>query len=458
METVAQRVKAFSGEVTFESLRDFITAIDLDSLDYSGHVNDPLCEGDYGRNILTMQPFECVLIHWPPEVESAVHLHEGLFGYVWVLEGELDNISYRKEDDSLVEFAINRYGRGGLIPEPDGVIHKLRNNSRESRAITLHFYYPCIESFEGMEIYNLETGALGILSDDAKTASWQETPGHFRSLTEKAFDFVSFDEHNKTKSHLISYVIPKPETDRINDMNAAYFCEQAERYDFSDYNQPKRRTYIDSINSLVAEAIKAKGQIEKHLDIATGTGRRALSIREESGMDYEIVGVDISESMCALAESKGLRTYHQDWANDDSHTGEYFDAVTLLYAFGHLATEEARVRTLRKVHSYLKEDGVFYFDVFSLRNRNEWGSLVENAFEERRLEEFGYQLGDVFYRKRGLNELAFLHYSTEQEISELLDRCGFEVFSLSYVGYAKNPGEFVGSELEGNIFIGARKK
>ncbi len=77
-----------------------------------------------------------------------------------------------------------------MTPEPDGIIHKLRNNSKTKRAITLHFYYPAIHSFEGMKIFNLENGQVGILSKQAKTANWSLNTGHFKEILENAFEFV----------------------------------------------------------------------------------------------------------------------------------------------------------------------------------------------------------------------------------------------------------------------------
>ncbi len=458
MEELIARIKQYSQEVTFESLKTFIHQIDINSLDFEELVNIPDTVGDYGRNILSLHPFECVLINWPPGAESAVHYHDGLFGYVWVLEGELDNVSYRTEGDNLVEFAINKYGRNGLIPEPDGVIHKLRNNSVDKRAISLHFYYPAIESFKGMKIYDLQTGAVGALSDDAKTASWSDDDGHFDSVEENAFEFISFEQLNANKSHFICHVIPKPTADRINQMNADYFTEQSAKYDFSDFNQPKRKSYTDAIDHLVAHGIGMQEHIKKHLDIASGTGRRALHIQEVTQKEYELVGVDISEGMCKIAEERGVRTYLQDWANDDSHIGEYFDTITFLYAFGHIATENLRIKTLKKIASYLTQDGVFYVDIFSLKNKNEWGALATKAFEEKDLGRYGYQKGDVFYRKRGFDEIAFLHYFSLEEIDTLLTKCGFKIVDIHYVGYAKNPGEQVSSETEGNIFIAAKKR
>ena len=197
MKKLSQKIKASEIAVNFHSLGEFIKSLNIDEINYEAFINEPEIKGEYGRNILTTEPFECVLINWPVEVESAVHHHKGLFGYVWVLEGELDNISYRFEKDKLVECAIDRYGRNDLTPEPDGIIHKLRNNSKTRRAITLHFYYPAIHSFEGMEIFNLEKCELGILSDQAKTASWNITEGYFKEIRVNAFEFVSFEQLNQ---------------------------------------------------------------------------------------------------------------------------------------------------------------------------------------------------------------------------------------------------------------------
>jgi predicted metal-dependent enzyme (double-stranded beta helix superfamily) len=190
MHKLIEKIKSVQNDVTFDTLGEFIKSINIDSIDYDSFVNEPESIGDYGRHKFTDDSFECVLINWPAGVESAVHHHKGLFGYVWVLEGELDNVSYTFENNKLLEYAIDRYGRDGLCPEPDGIIHKLRNNSKTKKAITLHFYYPAIKSFEGMRIFNLKNGEVGILSAEAKTAKWSLKEGHFKKVIQNAFEFV----------------------------------------------------------------------------------------------------------------------------------------------------------------------------------------------------------------------------------------------------------------------------
>jgi hypothetical protein len=196
MLKLTEKIRSFKSDVNFDNLGEFIKSINIDNINYDEFINEPENIGDYGRNIFIVDPFECILINWPAGVESAVHHHKGLFGYVWVLEGELDNVSYKFEKNKLLEYSIDRYGRNGLTPEPDGIIHKLRNNSKTNRAITLHFYYPAIQSFEGMKIFNLKNGQVGILSKQAKTANWSLKEGHFKEILEHAFEFVSFKKLN----------------------------------------------------------------------------------------------------------------------------------------------------------------------------------------------------------------------------------------------------------------------
>ena len=79
------------------------------------------------------------------------------------------------------------------------------------------------------------------------------------------------------------------------------------------------------------------------------------------------------------------------------------------------------------------------------------------AFDDNNLGKHGYEKGDVFYRKRGFDELAFLHYFEFNEIKSLLADTGFSIEWVKNLGYSKNPGKIVGSEKEGNFLIKAIK-
>ena len=441
MKTIVKQIKTSTSTINYEWLKSFINQFDIDELQYESYINEPSVKGDYGRNVLILEPFECVLINWPPGVESAVHHHKGLFGYVWVLEGELDNILYKEENGKLIEYSMDRYVRNGLMPEPDGVIHKIANKSRTKRAITLHFYYPALVTLENLRIFNVEKGHSGILSKEAPTANWSDNPTFFKNISKNQFEYVTFQDLNKNKSHTISYVVPKPNRSRINEMNSEYFCDQAKKYDFSDINQPNIKLYIETIDKIIGEDLQYLS-ITKHIDITTGSGKRAMNIREISGKNYEIEGVNY---------------YYKNWENVDTYKGELFDSASFLNVFGHISHEEGRIRTLKKINSYLKTGAPLYLDLFNLHNIHEWGPQALLAYEKNNLIDFNYQKGDVFYKKRGGDSIAFMHYFELDEIRGLLKKSGFDIGFIRMVGYSKKSGEIVQNNNEGNFFIKALK-
>lgn len=456
MKHIIEAIKAEKQTPTVDSLKAFIQQFNIDEYNYKQHLKAPEREGDYGRNIFTLDPFECVLINWPAGVESGIHHHDGLFGYVLVLEGEIENVCYRETEGKLEEYSIKRFGPGALIYEADGVIHKIKNAREDAPAVSIHFYYPPLKTLGSMRLFDTQSGSIGILSDEAKTASWCEDDGHFSHIDRSIFKFLSFDELNKSKSHIISNVIPKPLPNRIGEMNADYFCEQAEQYDFYDFNLPKRKSYIDTIDELIAKAI-ADHHPQNLIDIACGTGRRAVKIKKESGVDYAISGIDISEKMCEEARNRGIDAHHEDWLTSEEHSDERFDCATFLYAFGHIPNAETRLETLKKIHAHLNSGGLFCFDVFNLDDKNEWGPLATKAFEDENLGEHGYELGDVFYRKNGFKSAAFVHYFSYDEVTKMLETVGFKLRATYTIGYSKNAGDLCNDRTSGNFLFVVEK-
>lgn len=436
-------------QLTFEGLEKVVQSIAFDQLDYETHLPKPTRADDYARNILVLDPLECVLIYWPPGVHSAIHHHEGFYGYVQVLKGAFEDIVYDWNGEVLREKKVSHCLEGGLIDEPDGVIHQLGNASEEEGAVTMHFYYPALETMEGMRIFDLEQRRLGILNEQGSTASWSNPPEAFERIDENAFTYEP-----PHRSHKIVLVKPKPDPDTIAEFLADYYDEQAHEYDDFDLMDPTRRPYTKTIDRLVAEGLK-KHPIKSMLAIAVGTGRRAIDIREQSGLDYGITGIDMSNEMCGLAAQKGIRTHHGTWMGVDMDADAQFDVATFLYAFGHIPTDELRRSTLRKLHQHLKPGARFYFDAFNVEDESEWGPKALAAYQNERMDKFGYEPGDVFYQKTGGAAIAFLHYFSEGKLRELLKDCGFSIASVRYVGYVRRSGEIVESPKEGFFFVEA---
>ena len=197
----------------FAWLGALVRNIDLDALDMSGVVPAyDAASGNYARNILMMDPFEVVILHWPPGVESAIHHHEGFWGYVLCVEGEVENVEYTYDAEAreLREKSALRVRKGGVLPEPDGTIHKIVNPSRTEPLITIHFYAPALETLDGMVLFDAEKGWLGELNAEATTASFHQDPKGFRRLEKDAFRFIPMSALPGQETHMLYPVIPKP--------------------------------------------------------------------------------------------------------------------------------------------------------------------------------------------------------------------------------------------------------
>ena len=459
MQEILQTIASLkNSELDFDQLGKVIYSIDFKYVNYEPFLEANRSKTDYCRKVLHKAPLECVLLYWPPATESAVHFHQGFWGYVAVLEGEAENIDYKLKDRELSEGITVRVRTGGIIREPDNVIHKIKNASNSDNLITLHFYYPPISSFKGMQIFDLEKGSIGTLSEKAKSASWQQTGECFDSVKKNAFQLIDFSKAANAPSHRMLPVIPKPTCEIISEMLSGYYNEQAQYYDNFDTQHISRHKYTKKLNSLIAEDIQATyAKIDNKLSIACGTGRRILDIQDQLSFDYEVVGVDISADMCKIAGERGIKAIHSDWLDAELPPNILFDVVTFLYAFGHITCKEKRQRVIQKIFEHLKPGGTFYLDVFNLNDKTEWGPRALECFNNWKLELSGYEAGDVFYKKLEGKEIAFLHYFNESEIEALLNEVGFNKIDVIHVGYVHNQGEILKEKDRGALFIKARK-
>lgn len=443
----------------FDWMGRLVRSIKLDELDLGDCI--PSIAGmteNYARNILLLDPFEVVVLHWPPGVESAIHHHEGFWGYVLCVEGEVENVEYTfdKERRELKEGQALRVRAGGVLPEPDGTIHKIVNPSSNEPLVTVHFYAPALDTLDGMVLFDAKRTWLGELNEKATTASFQQDPSGFRRLEKDAFTFVPISDIRGNRTHRLYPLIPKPRSLEILHSISAYYSEQAETYDHLDQGSEKRRAYTDSINGIIASNI---GELspKRVLHIACGTGRRALDIRTRSKRDYRMEGVDISMGMVQTARQRGLDARIGHWNEIDVESGA-FDAVTFLYAFGHIPNLVERKNSLNRVFKALRPGGRFYVDVFNLDNPNEWGPEALNLYKELELANEGYERGDLFYKRHGGETVAFLHYCSQKGIVDLLESCGFSINDVHRIGYVDRPGEQLDiKEAFGNLLLVAEK-
>jgi len=201
----------------------------------------------------------------------------------------------------------------------------------------------------------------------------------------------------------------------------------------------------------------SKRPIRRILDIACGTASHAFELER---LGYDVLGSDLSEDMLSRAREKAhelasrMRFEQHDMRRLDV-ASRPFDAVLCLFdAIGHVQTTAAIKETFGAVHRHLREDGFFVLEFWHaaamvghhdpLRVRR----LASDRGEILRLSETtvdcALQCATVRHtiydlRRDGTYQAAVERqvnrFFSLQEMSTLLDDCGFDVLKY-YSGYS----------------------
>ncbi|MBN2230229.1 MAG: class I SAM-dependent methyltransferase [Candidatus Thorarchaeota archaeon] len=105
------------------------------------------------------------------------------------------------------------------------------------------------------------------------------------------------------------------------------------------------------------------------LDIASGTGRVAISLAAEG---FDVVGVESSPSMLRTARKKiaslpiqvSERLSIIEGQMENFDVQQTFKLIIIPHSFGHALTTESQLSTLRCIHKHLDDDGLFILDLY----------------------------------------------------------------------------------------------
>lgn len=138
-----------------------------------------------------------------------------------------------------------------------------------------------------------------------------------------------------------------------------------------------REIELLTLNNLIG-----KGKI---LEIGCGTGF-ITQLLDKKG---QVVAVDPSKEMIKIAKK---RTKNSIFINKSlfDYNGKNFDYVVSFRVLGHFEEKEF-IRSLNKIHSFLKKDGTF---IFNLENKSVLRKLIRK-FRKNRVETYQYSRGEI---------------------------------------------------------------
>lgn len=181
------------------------------------------------------------------------------------------------------------------------------------------------------------------------------------------------------------------------------------------------------------------------LDLGCGPGLYSSRL---ANLGYNVTGIDYSQRSIQYAKREAKKKeidvnyIYQDYLTIDYESD--FDVIMLIYCdFGALTNQERDI-LLKKVYRALKPGGLFIFDVFTDKNRDEndlgrsWDIKKEGFWDSKSYlslsETFHYPEGDTYLEQTiVLNEEGkiklyrnFNHYYTKNTITKLLDQSRFK--------------------------------
>jgi cysteine dioxygenase len=131
-----------------EELKDAITSLG----DLLWHVPNYRTEPNrlpYGRNVLlSNDDYEVIVIHLPGNRATAIHDHGDSIGCAFIVQGELQNITYTLDSNGYpLQNEEVRLHAGMMLESPSGIIHEMRNPRKEAM-ISLHVYSPPLQNIQ----------------------------------------------------------------------------------------------------------------------------------------------------------------------------------------------------------------------------------------------------------------------------------------------------------------------
>lgn len=139
----------------------------------------------------------------------------------------------------------------------------------------------------------------------------------------------------------------------------SHYNKGAEHYD--EFNEEKSK----AINELI-ESILQKHKVKSVVDLTCGTGSQVFWLAKRG---FEIVGSDINAKMLQVAKNKALdKKLNLKFIKGDMRSaqlGKFDAAISIFNAVGHLTKDDFE-KAMRNIHSNLKPNGLYIFDIFNL--------------------------------------------------------------------------------------------
>lgn len=201
-------------------------------------------------------------------------------------------------------------------------------------------------------------------------------------------------------------------------------AQRAEAYARLEFPGTYYLAYRD-IPALCAAHVQGK----RALDFGCGTGR---STRFLKGLGFDTIGVDISEDMLRLAQTRDRHGHYLlvDDSPIDQLAGRSFDLILAAFTFDNVPTLDKKLTLFTQLASLLADNGKFINLVSAPEiYMHEWASFTTKDFPENKLAKCGDRVRIIMTDvddRRPVEDVLW----TDDGYRDIYEQAGLEVIDL----------------------------
>lgn len=168
------------------------------------------------------------------------------------------------------------------------------------------------------------------------------------------------------------------------DINA-YYAKRAKYYDM--INAHKYKEVVEEVHFFKRHTKELSKHAKTILDIGCGTGRISIPLSREG---FEVVGIDTSREMLAIAKKKAGNRKNLRFEIADLRTylpKERFDcAVCGDASLATFLSKRSLISALKHINADLKDNGIFFYDIWNYAEYKGWKPVSSRVIREGNIE------------------------------------------------------------------------
>lgn len=220
--------------------------------------------------------------------------------------------------------------------------------------------------------------------------------------------------------------------------------------EYFDVLNPDKGKDVEIKNSFIESCLK-KYSVKTVLDLTCGTGSQVFFLAK---IGYQCLGADFSPALIKIAKKKArAEKTTAKFINGDMrtlHVREFDAVITIHNAIGHL-TKSDFIKTIKNIYRNLKAGGIYVFDILNLQAMSDKTVANLSYQTEERGKDYNFYHSQcsvvnkstgrltsydmTMFQNKAEKPVQFTNkYSLQiykaKELTQILQKCGFEVMEL----------------------------